>query len=39
MAPLFEIAFDECATDTTIAVHSYNSSGAAAAAGFFIDIN
>lgn len=39
MAPIFEVLFEECAAGTTVAVHTYNDKGEAAAAGFFLNVN
>ncbi len=39
MAPIFEILFSACGAATTVAVHTYDSTCAASAAGFFIEIN
>ena len=35
MAPLFEVIFEDCSSETTVAVHTYNAKGEAAAEGFF----
>lgn len=36
LGPVFEVIFEECAVGTTVAVHTYNPKGEAAAAGFFL---
>jgi len=39
LSPVFEILFGACAANTNVSVHTYNASGAAATAGFFVEFN
>ena len=39
MTPFIEVLFSACAKGTTVAVHTYDKTGTAAAAGFFVEFN
>ena len=39
MAPLLERSANQCAANTTVAIHTYDSTGTADSAGFFVEMN